>query len=139
MNAQGEIIHTSANASVTLACTTISKPSVLLCLCLRLRQCMFSLGCKWLMLTLTLMSTSLVKTRLKEPYRNHNKSFNHKRTSNDTELSKYIWKLKELKQDFHKILLSNENSTLIGIRKELGILIVYSSYRNSLMQFSIID
>ena len=44
--------------------TTISKPSVLLCLCLRLRQCMSSLRCKWLMLTLTLMPTSLVKTRL---------------------------------------------------------------------------
>ncbi len=28
------------------------------------------------------------------------KSFNHKRYSNDTELSKYIWKLKDNKQDF---------------------------------------
>ncbi len=36
----------------------------------------------------------------KERYRNHIKSFNHKRYSNDTELSKYIWKLKDNKQDF---------------------------------------
>ncbi len=40
---------------------------------------------------------------LKEQYRNHINhiiSFNHKRYSNDTELSKYIWKLKDNKQDF---------------------------------------
>ncbi len=40
------------------------------------------------------------KTTFKERYRNHIKSFNHKRYSNDTELSKYIWKLKDNKQDF---------------------------------------
>ena len=39
-------------------------------------------------------------TELEERYRNHIKSFNHKRYSNDTELSKYIWKLKDNKQDF---------------------------------------
>ena len=34
----------------------------------------------------------------KERYRNHIKSFNHKRYSNDTELSKCIWKLKDDKR-----------------------------------------
>ena len=42
----------------------------------------------------------MTSTTFKERYRNHNRSFNHKKYSNDTELSKYIWKLKENKQDF---------------------------------------
>ncbi len=42
----------------------------------------------------------MTASTLKERYRNRIKSFNHKRYSNDTELSKYIWKLKDNKQDF---------------------------------------
>jgi hypothetical protein len=42
----------------------------------------------------------MTSTSFKERYRNHNRSFNHKKYSYDTELSKYIWKLKENKQDF---------------------------------------
>ena len=43
----------------------------------------------------------MTASTFKERYRNHIKSFNHKRYSNDTELSKYIWKLKDNKlQDF---------------------------------------
>jgi hypothetical protein len=36
----------------------------------------------------------------KERYRDHIKSFQNKKYSNDTELSKYIWNLKENGQDF---------------------------------------
>jgi hypothetical protein len=42
----------------------------------------------------------MAATTFKERYRNHNRSFKHKKHSNDTELSKYILKLKENKQDF---------------------------------------
>ena len=42
----------------------------------------------------------MTASTFKERKRNHNKSFNHKRYSNDTELSKYIWKLNDNKQDF---------------------------------------
>ncbi len=42
----------------------------------------------------------MTASTFKERYRNHIKSFNHKRYSNDTELSKYVWKLKDNKQDF---------------------------------------
>ena len=42
----------------------------------------------------------MTASTFKERYRNHIKSFNHKMYSNDTELSKYIWKLKDNKQDF---------------------------------------
>ncbi len=42
----------------------------------------------------------MTASTFKERYRNHIKSFNHRRYSNDTELSKYIWKLKDNKQDF---------------------------------------
>ncbi len=42
----------------------------------------------------------MTASTFKERYRNHIKSFNHKRYSNDTELSKYIWKLKDNKLDF---------------------------------------
>ncbi len=42
----------------------------------------------------------MTASTFKELYRNHIESFNHKRYSNDTELSKYIWKLKDNKQDF---------------------------------------
>ena len=52
--------------------------------------------------TVTTSNTSSIKhyigitaSTFKEQYRNHIKSFNHKRCSNDTELSKYIWKLKD--------------------------------------------
>ena len=37
---------------------------------------------------------------LKERYRNHIKSFTHKKYSNETELSKHIWHLKQNKTDF---------------------------------------
>ncbi len=40
----------------------------------------------------------MTASTFKERYRNHIKSFNHKRYSNDTELSKYIWKLKDNKR-----------------------------------------
>ncbi len=46
----------------------------------------------------------ITASTFKERYRNHIKSFNHKRYSNDTELSKYIWKLKDNKQDFDMTL-----------------------------------
>ena len=42
----------------------------------------------------------MTASTFKERYRNHIKSFNHKRYSNDTELSKYVWTLKNNKQDF---------------------------------------
>ncbi len=42
----------------------------------------------------------MTASTFKERYRNHIKSFNHKRYSNDTELWKYIRKLKDNKQDF---------------------------------------
>ncbi len=42
----------------------------------------------------------MTASTFKERYRNHIKSFNHKRYPNDTEFSKYIWKLKDNKQDF---------------------------------------
>ena len=42
----------------------------------------------------------MTASTFKKRYRNHIKFFNHKRYSNDTELSKYIWKLKDNKQDF---------------------------------------
>ena len=42
----------------------------------------------------------MTSTTFKEQYRNQNRSFNHKMYSNDTELSKYIWTLKENKQDY---------------------------------------
>ena len=36
----------------------------------------------------------------KERFRNHIKSFNHKKYSNETELSKYVWHLKENNTDY---------------------------------------
>ena len=36
----------------------------------------------------------------KERYRNHIKSFKHKRYSNETELSKHVWQLKQNETDF---------------------------------------
>ena len=42
----------------------------------------------------------MTTSTLKERYRNHIKSFKNKKYSNDTELSKYICKLKDNKQDF---------------------------------------
>ncbi len=57
--------------------------------------------------TVTTSNTNSIKhyigmtaSTLKERYRNYVKSFNYKMYSNDTELSKYIWKLKDNKQDF---------------------------------------
>ena len=43
----------------------------------------------------------MTASTFKERYRNHIKSFNHKRYSNDTELSKHIWQLKNNNQDFN--------------------------------------
>ena len=37
----------------------------------------------------------------KSRFYNHNKSFNHARYENETELSKYVWKLKRNEKDFH--------------------------------------
>ena len=43
----------------------------------------------------------MTASTFKERYRNHIKSFKHKKYSNDTELSKYIWHLKNSNQDFN--------------------------------------
>ena len=37
----------------------------------------------------------LTSTIFKERHNNHNKSFNHEKYENETELSKYVWKLKK--------------------------------------------
>ena len=37
----------------------------------------------------------MTSNTFKERFRNHIKSFNHKKYSNETELSKYVWHLKE--------------------------------------------
>ena len=42
----------------------------------------------------------MTASTFKERHRNHIKSFQHKKYANNTELSKYIWELKENKQDF---------------------------------------
>ena len=41
------------------------------------------------------------ETEFKTRYRNHQKSFNHRKYSKDTELSKYIWDLKDSNVDFN--------------------------------------
>ena len=57
--------------------------------------------------TVTASNTNTIKnyigmtgTTFKARLANHTKSFVHKKHSNDTELSKYIWTLKEKNQDF---------------------------------------
>ena len=42
----------------------------------------------------------MTSNTFKERYRNHMKSFTHKKYSNETELSKHIWHLKQNKTDF---------------------------------------
>jgi hypothetical protein len=42
----------------------------------------------------------MTATTFKERYANHTSSFRHKKYSNKTELSKYIWKLKENNQNY---------------------------------------
>ena len=42
----------------------------------------------------------LTSTTSKERYNNRNKSFNHEKYENDTELSKYVWKLKKKNSKF---------------------------------------
>lgn len=42
----------------------------------------------------------MTSSTFKERYRNHIKSFNHKKYSNETELSKHVWQLKQNNIDF---------------------------------------
>ena len=42
----------------------------------------------------------LTSTTFKERYNNHNKSFNHEKYENETELSKHVWKLKKKNSKF---------------------------------------
>ena len=42
----------------------------------------------------------MTSNTFKERFRNHIKSFNHKKYSNETELSKYVWHLKENNTDY---------------------------------------
>ena len=42
----------------------------------------------------------MTSSTFKERYRNHIKSFTHKKYSNETELSKHVWDLKQNKTDF---------------------------------------
>ena len=42
----------------------------------------------------------MTSNTFKERYRNHIKSFTHKKYSNETEFSKHIWHLKQSKTDF---------------------------------------
>jgi aromatic ring-opening dioxygenase LigB subunit len=60
----------------------------------------------------------MTSTTLKERYRNHNRSFNHKKYSNDAELSKYIWKLKKQTRFRHNLFNTKTRCFLYGrIRK----------------------
>ena len=42
----------------------------------------------------------LTSTTFKKRYNNHNKSFNHEKYENETELSKYVWKLRKKNSKF---------------------------------------
>ena len=42
----------------------------------------------------------MTSNTFRERYRNHIKSFTHKKYSNETELSKHVWHLKQIKTDF---------------------------------------
>ena len=42
----------------------------------------------------------MTSNTFKERFRNYIKSFNHKKYSNETELSKYVWHLKENNTDY---------------------------------------
>ena len=42
----------------------------------------------------------LTSTTFKERYNNHSKSFNHEKYHNETEFSKYVWKLKKKNSKF---------------------------------------
>ena len=42
----------------------------------------------------------MTSSAFKERFRNHMKSFTHKKYSNETRLSKYVWHLKENNKDF---------------------------------------
>ena len=42
----------------------------------------------------------LTATEFKTRWRNHQQSFTHEKKKNDTELSKYLWQLKEQKKEF---------------------------------------
>ena len=42
----------------------------------------------------------MTSNTFKEQYRNHIKTFTHKKYSNETELSKHVWHLKQNKTDF---------------------------------------
>ena len=42
----------------------------------------------------------LTATEFKTRWRNHQMSFKHGKRRNDTELSKYLWELKEMKKEF---------------------------------------
>ena len=50
--------------------------------------------------TLSTTHAGMTSSTFKERYRNHIKSFTHKKYSNETELSKHIWHLKQNKTDF---------------------------------------
>jgi hypothetical protein len=43
----------------------------------------------------------MTASTFKERYRNHIKSFTHKKYSNETELSKHVWHLKQNNKDFN--------------------------------------
>ena len=65
----------------------------------------FPLGINYIGLTVSLEKEQvayigLTSTTFKERYNNHNKSFNHKKYQNETELSKYVWKLKKKNSKF---------------------------------------
>jgi hypothetical protein len=56
----------------------------------------------------------MTETTFRERYANHTSSFRHKKDSNNTELSKHIWKLKE----------NNPDYTIVGFSPASGFIVI---------------
>ena len=63
--------------------------------------CLLSLRASFICMTGTTETyVGLTATDFKTRWRNHQMSFKHEKRRNDTELSKYLWKLKEKKEGY---------------------------------------
>ena len=69
----------------------------------------------------------MTSNTFKEPFRNHIKSFNHKKYSNETELSKYVWHLKENNKDYISYTGGSKRCNLC-LEEKLSILKEKSKY-----------
>ena len=70
----------------------------------------------------------ICETEFKTRFNNHKKSFSHRQNEKDTELSKYIWELKDKHTEYRLDVPLPQNQVAITLQRSLAIFVYRRNY-----------